>query len=145
MKNSTMIMIVIAIVIAGAAGFFGGMQWQKSQRGNFAQFAGNGQGRNGNANGQGRFGNGMRPVVGEIISADDKSITVKLMDGSSKIVILSSQTLVNKAATGSITDLKTGERVSAFGTTNADGSMTAQSVQLNPMFRGSMGSPTPTK
>ena len=130
--------VVILVVLVGAGAFFGGMQYQKSQRsaGRFTQLSG-GQGQFGNRNGQ------NRPVVGEIVSADDKSITVKLMDGSSKIVILSASTAINKQATGSVSDLKTGERVLVIGTQNSDGSVTGQSIQLNPMFRGAQ--PTPSR
>lgn len=109
------------------------MQYQKSQRSNFAasQFSsGQGGGR-----GQGRFGQD-RPANGEIISADDKSVTVKLQDGSSMIVLLTNTTAFNKSAEGSKSDLKVGERVAVFGTENSDGSVTAQNVQLNPMFGG---------
>lgn len=81
---------------------------------------------------------GMAPVNGEIISQDDTSITIKMPDGSSKIVILSDQTKVNKSSEGAKTDLKTGEKVTAFGTQNQDGSITAQSVSIGGgmMFRG---------
>jgi hypothetical protein len=83
---------------------------------------------------------GIMPVSGEIISQDDTSITVKLQDGSSKIVILSGNTNINKSSEGSKSDLKTGERVTAFGTTNSDGSITAQNVSIggNMMFRGGL-------
>jgi len=83
------------------------MQYQKSQT--RSQLAG----QFGGANGGGRFGNrqpGQRSggaVMGEILSSNDSSITVKLQDGSSKIVILSNSTSINKQATGSKTDLKT--------------------------------------
>jgi hypothetical protein len=78
-------------------------------------------------------------VNGEIIAADEKSITVKLQDGSSKIVLLSDKTEINKTASTTKEDLKVGEKVAAFGTENSDGSVTAQSVQLNPRFRGIEG------
>lgn len=67
---------------------------------------------------------------------DDKSITVKLQDGSSKIVLLSNTTAYNKSATGAKSDLKTGEKVAVFGTENSDGSVTARDVQLNPRTGG---------
>ncbi|EKD67236.1 MAG: hypothetical protein ACD_48C00525G0002, partial [uncultured bacterium] len=51
---------------------------------------------------------------------------------SSKIVVLSGTTTYAKSTDGSQTDLKVGDRVNAFGTTNTDGSVTAQSIQLNP-------------
>jgi len=134
MKNTIITAVIVSLLIGGAAGFFGGVQYQKSQRGNFAFTAG--QGRQA---GQFSFRNGgpggVRPVVGQIISSDATSMTVKSPDGSSKIVLLSSKTSINKAATGSVADLKAGEQVAAFGSQNADGSLTAQSIQLNPQMR----------
>ena len=135
-KNSLVITIIVALIVGGAA-FYGGMQYQKSQRGNLA-------GRNGGQAGmQGRsFGNaqGARPVSGEIISQDDKSVTVKLQDGSSKIVILSDKTMLNKASEGSKSDLKIGEQVAAFGTENSDGSVTAQTISIGSrMFQREQG------
>lgn len=146
MKGNFIITIIICLVIGGAAGFFGGVQYQKSQRGSFA-----GAGRGGFGGGQfgQRSGAGnasFRPVAGEIIGKDANSITVKLQDGSSKIVLVSDKTAINKAATATADDLKTGEQVAAFGTQNSDGSMTAQTIQLNPQMRA-FGRPsgTPTQ
>jgi len=146
MKNKNMIITALVIIIIAAAAFYGGVQYQKSQR---TPLAGNGQfarfGQGGNGGGQrfgGRFGaNGGGAVVGEIIAADDKSITVKLPDGSSKIVLVTSSSTINTAAKGSISDLKTGVRVAAFGMTNSDGSVTAQNIQINPMMRGVRATP----
>lgn len=137
LKNTILIAIIVAVIFAGG-GFFAGMQYQKSQRPNF-QFGGaNGQFGNrrfGGAGGAGGPGARGGAVIGEILSSDASSITVKLPDGSSKIVLISNSTTINKAATGTKDDLKTGERVAVFGTTNSDGSVTAQNVQLNPMMR----------
>lgn len=127
MKKGIIITVVL-VLVAGGLGFFGGMQYQKIQRGRFGQFATNGQF-------QRRFGANGGAVMGEIISQDDKSITVKMPDGSSKIVLLSGTTSINKQAAGSASDLKTGEKVAVFGTTNSDGSVTAQNIQLNPVMR----------
>lgn len=74
---------------------------------------------------------GFRPIVGQILSQDSTSITVKLPDGSSKIVMFSDTTPINKTALGSKTDLTTGTGVRIIGTTNSDGSVTAQDIQLN--------------
>lgn len=137
--------LIIAVVVAAAA-FFGGMTYQKSQRSSaFAQFRGGRFGQRGQF--AGRTGaNGANMVMGSIISADSNSATIKLPDGSSKIVILSSSTTINKQATGSLSDLKSGAHVAVFGTTNSDGSVTAQSIQLSPQFRGRGGvSPKPTQ
>ncbi len=137
MKNKSLIMTVVAVLIVGVVAFYGGMQYQQRQRPNFAGLRGgqNGQQFQGRGNLQ-----GARPINGEIISQDDKSITVKMQDGSSKIVILSDQTMINKSSEGSKSDLKTGEKVAVFGTENSDGSVTAQNVQLNPQIRVFNGS-----
>lgn len=141
-------MAVVAVVV-GAAAFFGGVQYQKSQMPMMANGEGGGnrmmmrqdgpgdQGTmmRGNAGGQGQ-GQGMAPVSGEIASVDDKSITIKMPDGSSKIVVLSDDTKINKSAEVSKSDLKTGEQVTAFGAEGSDGSITAQSISIGGgMFR----------
>jgi hypothetical protein len=143
MKNKTIIIALITLIVGGGAGFFGGMKYQQGRRMNqFAQFA-NSQGARGGLGirGNGSGGN-FRPVAGQIISADSGSITVKMSDGSSKIVILNDKTVVNQTSSASSSDLKTGQEVAVFGTNNSDGSVTATNVQLNPQqFRGN---PNPT-
>ena len=149
MKNNYLVTVILVIVFAGA-GFYGGMKYQQSKANpTGGQFSG-GQGLT--RNGRGGSGNrtGFRPVNGEIISSDNGSITVKLQDNTSRIVILSSKTLINKAATATIADLKVGEKVAVFGVDNIDGSVTAQNIQLNPIERmGGIirpsGAPTGTK
>jgi hypothetical protein len=148
MKTSLIITVVFALV-AAAAGFFGGMQYQKSKAPTFSGRFGNGQfgpGQGfvrGNGTGNGQNRGGFRPVSGEISAVDDKSITVKLPDGSSKIVILSEKTEINKADTVGTDELKSGVQVAVFGTENSDGSVTATNIQLNPRPFGP--SPTPGK
>lgn len=79
----------------------------------------------------GRMG-GANLANGEIIAKDEKSITIKLRDGGSKIIFLSGTTAINKSATGTIDDLKVGTQVTATGTINTDGSVSAQMVQIRP-------------
>lgn len=124
-----MIITIVLVIVAGAGGFFGGIKYQQSRRGE-----GNRMGQF-----QQRAGLGVRPVRGEIISKDDKSITVKLQDGSSKIVFVSEKTIINKAAEGSKDDLKTKEQALIFGNENPDGSITAQSIQLGSPLRSTFG------
>jgi hypothetical protein len=137
-KNIT---IGIIVVVVAVAAFFGGVFYQKSQRSSAAsQFAQNrtpriGQGQfgaNRNTAGRGGFGGA---VIGDVVSVDADSLTVKLQDGSSKIVNLSKSTTYSKTDTGSKDDIKTGTKVAAIGSTNSDGSVTAQNIQLNPAFR----------
>lgn len=150
MKKEVLYPIITAVVV-GALAFYGGMQYQKSQRFSFAgdrqgnfMMGGVGAGqRNGGQNSQngqrGMMGQGFRPVIGEIISADDASITVKLEDGSSKIVLISDSVAINKTDPGSKTDLKVGTKVGVFGQDN-NGTVTAQSIQLNPTVRNNANS-----
>lgn len=136
--------IVVAIVV-GAAAFFGGIKYQQTKvasttNGQFGNGqSGQGQGGNGQRRGGGRGFGGA--TVGQVVSADANSITVQLMDGSSKIINISSSTTFNKAATASKSDVTVGTRVAAFGMPNSDGSITAQNIQINPVMR----SPRPTQ
>ncbi len=136
MKNNIIVIIVVVVLLAGGGGFFAGMKYQQSKNPRSGNFQGN---RNGQIQ---QRNQGFRPVNGEIISSDDKSITVKLQDGSSKIILLTDTTSFNKSAEGSKADIKVGEKVAVFGTENSDGSVTAQNVQLNPQLRGLIGTPS---
>lgn len=137
--NKNVLVMVVLVIIVGAIAFFGGMKYQQSkqpQRGSFMTGQG-GQGAQGAANRQraGAANQNFRPVSGEIISKDDKSITVKQTDGSNRIVIYSQSTEFLKSAAGTVEDLKTGDKVMVVGTSNTDGSVTAQNVQINPPVR----------
>jgi len=133
MKNA-MVVTVILVIIATAAGFFSGMKYADYQRM---------QGRtNGNRQfpgmpgGQTQERNGVnRPVMGEVISKDDASMTVKTQDGGSTIVMFSSTTTYSKSTEGAVSDVVVGVQVAVVGTVNSDKTVTAQSVQLNPQFR----------
>lgn len=124
-------MVIVGIVLV-ALGFFGGMQYGKGVSGTASLL----QQRTGQ--GGGNFGMGQRGSIGQnadfaggqIIAKDDKGITVKLRDGSSKIVFISGATPVMKSVDGSVSDLTIGEQVTVQGSANSDGSITAQSVQI---------------
>ncbi len=146
-KKNLFVGVVLALIVAAGA-FYAGVLYQKSQtRNTFGQFAREGrfgQGQigmmRGGANNRG-FGGA---VIGDIVSIDNDSLTVKLSDGSSKIVNLSSATTYSKTETGAKTDLKAGTKIAAIGTANSDGSVTAQNIQINPAFR-MLGRPTQQK
>ena len=139
MKNP-ILPIIICVIVAGGS-FFAGMKYQQSKQPSFS-------GRFGDRTntrvdqGQAQFRNG-RPVQGDIINADEKTVTVKMADGSTKIIILSEATIYNKTSDASKADLKVGEKIGVFGTENADGSVTAQNIQFNPQFRVATGAGIP--
>lgn len=144
--------IIIAVVVIGVGAFYGGMKYAESKSPtNSSLPSGNFQNR-GAANGAGgmRAGNGqtagMNAVNGEIISKDDKSVTLKLRDGGSQIVFLSNTTEITKSAAGSLSDLEVGQNVFIGGKKNSDGSVTANTIQLRPNISPSSpsSSPSPT-
>lgn len=147
-------MVVLLIVIA-VTSFFAGTKYQ--QRKSISGFnrqnpvmQGRGQGmgqdmaQNDTAQGVGRGTGaadttknrgqvaGFRQTVGEIISADDESITVKLADGSSKIILISDSTIINQSTTAAKTDLQVGTKVAVNGDQTNDGSITGKTIEINP-------------
>jgi hypothetical protein len=134
-KNTMMIVSAVLVVLAAVGGFFGGMQYQKGNSvSNLAQ-GGNGAFRQ-RSGMMGQNGQNFRPVRGQVLSQSTNTLTVKLSDGSTKIVVLSGSTVYLKSTAASQTDLKTGDTVNVVGTQNSDGSVTAQDVQLNPPTPG---------
>lgn len=132
MNTKIIVGIVGALTIAGAS-FFGGMTYGKSSVPARGQF-GNGEFR---ANVQGVNNGGVRGAgggftVGEILSKDATSITIKMQDGSTKIILIGESTEVMKSASGTLDDLSVGTNVMVAGSANSDGSVTAESVQVRP-------------
>lgn len=141
--------IIAVVLLAGVGSFYVGMKYQQSKspaslvRGNFQdlrnlsdeerqqrlqQLGANIGGFRG-----GREGDGF--ANGEIIAKDDKSITVKLRDGGSKIIFYSGSAEISKFTGGTAADLEIGKSVSVSGKTNSDGSITAESIQLRPQLQ----------
>ena len=126
-KNKTIIISAIVIVVVAAAAFYAGMLFAGSGKRN-SQFPSQNSGVSIRGNRQGGAGFNS----GEILSKDDKSITIKLMTGGSKIIFYSDTTQIGKFTSGSASDLTTGESVTVTGSPNSDGSVTAQSIQIRP-------------
>jgi len=126
---------IVVVIIAGGAGFYGGMKYQQSVVAGQRSQAARQFGANASANIPGRRVDGQTGqnfTSGEIIAKDDKSITIKLRAGGSKIIFFSDTTKIAKTTDGSSADLKIGENVVVTGNSNSDGSVTANSIQLQP-------------
>ena len=128
--NKLFLSVLATALIIGGAAFYGGMRYGSAQAASQRApggFAGAGlRGSRGNGRAAGDF------AAGEVIGKDDKSITVKLRDGGSKIIFFSDATEVAKTVSGTIADVEIGKTVMANGKANADGSVTAQSIQVRP-------------
>lgn len=135
--------ILVAVVVVGGVAFYGGMKYNQahaaSQRTALrAQLGGQGQFfQRGTAGANGGF------VTGDIISQSATSLTIKMRDGSTKIVLLSPSTEISKFAAGTNADLIAGKTVSITGTANSDGSVTANMIQIRPPMPSP--SPSPSK
>jgi flagellar basal body-associated protein FliL len=139
-KNIMIVVAVVLIIIAAGGGFFSGMMFQKNQTPTF--------GTAGRGNFGARFGQNsqnaaaFRPVRGQVLSMSETTLTVKMSDGSTKIVVLSSSTAFMQSTKAALTDIKTGDTVNVIGTANSDGSVTATDVQINPPMQGGFARPT---
>lgn len=132
------ILIILALAVVGGGCFYGGMRYGQNQQ--IALFAsqrqargqqfGGGRGGAGGTGGAGGANGGF--VSGDILSKDDKSMTLKTRDGGSKIIFYSATTTVVKSVSGASSDLTVGESVSVNGSANQDGSVSAQSIQIRP-------------
>lgn len=159
-NKKILVTAIIVTIIAGAGAFYGGTVYEKSSlaKQNLLRSANGGPG---GSNQQGRQGQGGRAfgggqggnegpngaqggfTNGQIISKDDpapeqaqsgagKSIIIKTRDGGSKIVFFSDNTFIGKSIQGSSSDLNVGQQVMASGKTNADGTLTADNIQIRP-------------
>ena len=137
MKNNTVIVLVIVALVGGGAGFLSGMKYQQNKQPSKVDFrAMRGMRRPDMSGAQQKGGSGM--IRGEIISQDEESITVKLLDDSSKIILISENTTINKTTEGSVDDLETGKQIVVFGQENSDKSISATNIQLDFGFRKGM-------
>ncbi|MDP1833963.1 MAG: DUF5666 domain-containing protein [Candidatus Moranbacteria bacterium] len=145
MQNKNIAVIVVIASIVGLGAFYGGTVYEKNRLAsqgvsrnpgaNFGNRQEDGQQRPGRPGGAAGSDNTVRNggfIAGQITAKDDKSITVKTLDGSSKIVFFSDSTTINKAAQGSATDLNVGGQVIVNGKGSADGSLSAQNIQIRP-------------
>ena len=146
-KNNKVIAAVLAVII-GVGAFFGGTIFEKNKlakqgllrsenmAGSGGQRRGTGQGGAPGMSALNRGGGSSGAMgdfaAGDIIAKDDKSITIKDRNGGSKIIFFSDATTVGKSVSGSAGDLVSGQQVMASGKTNADGTLSADNIQIRP-------------
>lgn len=144
MESKSIVTFVLVGIIAAGIGFFAGTKYQASKTPQFGQLAArfNEQGRTGSTNTRTRTtGGGF--ISGQITSMDNQSLTIKEADGSSKIVILSGSTSYLQTSPATAQNVAVGDKVTVIGQTNADGSVTANTVSLgDTLFSARPNEPT---
>ena len=123
--------IVIALVLIVAAYALGAHHATKGRtagaRGAYSGMAGGmGSGR------AGSMTRGAGFLTGTVLSKDASTLTLKMADGSTKIVLYSGSTQVMHTTAGTADDVAVGSQVSVQGTTNPDGSTTASTISIRP-------------
>lgn len=132
MTKNRIILGIVVVIIAGGA-FYAGNVYGKGQTpsrtgGTFVAGAGGFAGRTGTRTGAaGGF------TTGQILSVGQGSVTIQEQSGSSsEIVLVSDTTQITKSVSGAMSDLTPGTSIIVTGSTNSDGSITAQSIQIRP-------------
>lgn len=72
-------------------------------------------------------------VNGEVIKKDEQSLVIKTKDGSSKVIYFSSSTEIGKFEKGALGDILEGSSLMINGSSNNDGSISAQNIQIRPL------------
>lgn len=130
-KQTTTIIIGVVLIIAA---FFGGKAYGAKHLAARPGQGANGQFARGTFTGPGtRLGTAAgQATMGQVISKDENSITVSIPNGGSKIVLFSPSTTVAKSTQGSMDDVTVGSSITAIGSANSDGSVTATNIQIRP-------------
>jgi len=120
MKDTNMIVLaVLGAIVIGTAGFMAGRHmnagfgkgWAMgNQQAGFRAESGGGRMMKGDLRGQGRMGG-----AGEITKVEGTTVTLKLQDGTTKEVTLSSTATVRTMTEGSMSDLKPGQTIMVAG------------------------------
>ena len=121
--------VAAALIVVAAVSFWAGTKFAASTPAQGAGFA-RGQGVGGQPGTQ-RFGGGGA-VSGTVTAKDAQSITIQMRQGGSRIVFFGAKTEVGKMIAGTPGDVSVGANVTAVGTQNSDGSVSANSIQIRP-------------
>jgi len=130
-KYKKFLLFAATAIVSAIIFFYGGMKYGEQNTAGGRQ-----QLQQTRSQRSGGFQQGGGFVTGQVLSKDEQSITVKTRDGSSRIVLYSNSTSVNKPVPGSINDIYPGTEVMVGGTQNSDGSVTAQTIQVRQNGQG---------
>jgi len=114
--------IIVIVIIAALAAFYAGAKYEKHKLSALGLLV------NKSATKKAAVGNSIK---GTITAADDKSITIKMTNGSEKTIEFSSSMTFGTKGTGSASDLFIGELVVITGENNPDGSFAATNIRIS--------------
>jgi hypothetical protein len=115
------------VATRGGAAAAGG-QFAGAQTGGTGQANGAG-GQRGQGGGGGAAG-GAGATIGTVQSVDGNKVTLATQNGQTVTVTLDDKTTISKTDTGATSDIANGQTLVIRGTTNADGTTSAQSVSI---------------
>ncbi|HNW71421.1 MAG TPA: hypothetical protein PKZ36_01055 [Candidatus Paceibacterota bacterium] len=147
MKNKKTIYLIAGFIILAVVSFYAGSKLSGSNNNGpqgqaGASFGPGGQNPN-TMEQKNQNGNGM--INGTVMAKDENSITVQLKSptqsndtgkntdssgSGSKIIFYTGTTTVSKTIDGAISDIEVGKNVNIIGTTNTDGSISAQNISI---------------
>ena len=127
-KKHTLGVGIVALIVGFGVGYFMHSSPTSPAAGGFA--ARTSTGTYGGGMMRGTAGGGF--LSGTVVKKDSGSLTVSTRDGNSHLVFLTPDTSVSKSVVGSVSDVSVGSAVLVSGTTNSDGSISANLVQLRP-------------
>ncbi len=146
-RNVWVVAVVVAIVFGGGGYYFGTQSAKSAVPAGAAAYAGRTgtAGRTGGFGGASALGGG---TAGTIISTGNGTLTIQMAASTStsattgtKIVLFDSSTMVNELQSVPASSLTVGQNVTVAGTANADGSVTATSIQVRPAGTGARSAP----
>lgn len=136
MKNTKITKIILASILLIVGFGIGFMAGKTSSVNKGVDRFGSRDAGMGNRNmrmGNGGAMSGGNMIMGQITSKDTNSITVKMRDESSKIVLFSSSTIVSKISSTTVDMLIVGNSVMIQGQQNPDGSISAKNIDIRPV------------
>jgi hypothetical protein len=132
MKNNKNLLLAVVVVAALAASFWLG---RLSGYGNANMALANRRQAGPMAAGQRQgFGNGQNAqnrIIGQIDKINDKQLTIKLMDGGSRLLMLPSEAVITRMASATATDLVVGQNIMASGA-EENGMIVVKTLQVSP-------------